>query len=107
VLAFVLIVPAARRACQTIAECNAACQRPALARRGPQLGTMIDESTSVVDDDLTDFGAEHFSSRVAYLVHRPLRSLNVRMRRSFGAPCDWRRQLSIGIIADRFDTHRA
>jgi len=26
-----LIVPAARRACQTIAECNAACQRPGLA----------------------------------------------------------------------------
>ena len=79
----------------------------ALPRLGAQLGTMIDESTSVVDDDLTDFGAEHFSSRVAYLVHRPLRSLNVRMRRSFGAPCDWRRQLSIGIIADSFDTHRA
>ena len=97
-LAFVLIVPAARRACQTIAECNAACLRPGLApARG---GTMIDESTSVVDDDLTDFGAEHFSSR-------PLRSLNVRMRRSFGAPCDWRCQLSIGIIADSFDTHRA
>ena len=57
----------------------------ALPRLGAQLGTMIEESTSVVDDDLTDFGVEHFSSRVAYLVHRPLRSLNVRMRRSFGA----------------------
>jgi hypothetical protein len=41
----------------------------ALGWRGPQLGTMIDESTSVVDDGLTDFGAEHFSSPVAYLVH--------------------------------------
>jgi hypothetical protein len=80
----------------------------ALPGRGPQLGAMIDESTSVVDDDLTDFGAKHFSSPVAYLVHRrPMRSRNARGRRPFGAPCDWRRQLSIGIIADRFDTHRA
>jgi hypothetical protein len=100
VLAFVLIVFAAGRACQTIASVRAS------PRLGAQLGTMIDESTSVVDDDLTDFGAEHFSSRVAYLVHRPLRSLNVRMRRSFGAPCDWRCQLSSRIIADRFDIHR-
>src|SRR5271163_4574314 len=40
-----------------------------LRRLGAQLATMIDESTSVMDDDLTDFGAEHFRSRVAYLVH--------------------------------------
>jgi hypothetical protein len=78
----------------------------ALARLGPQLGTMIDESTSVVEDDLTDFGAEHFSCACRLLVHRPLRSLNVQMRRSFGAPRDWRCQLSSGIIADRFDIHR-
>ena len=78
----------------------------ALPRLGAQLGTMIDESTSVVDDDLTDFGAEHFSSRVAYLVHRPLRSLNVRMRRSFGRAVRLPGQLSIGVIADRFDIHR-
>ena len=60
----------------------------ALPQLGAQLGTMIDESTSVVDDDLTDFGAEHFSSPVAYLAHRPLRSRNVRGRRPFDVPCD-------------------
>ncbi len=62
----------------------------ALARRGPQVGRMIDESTSVVDGDLTDFGAEHFSSPVAYLAHRPLRSRNVRGRRPFNVPSDCR-----------------
>ena len=62
----------------------------ALARRGPQIGTMIDESMLVVDGDLTDFGAEHFSSPVAYLAHRPLRSRNVRGRRPFDVPCDCR-----------------
>src|SRR5271169_5702042 len=62
----------------------------ALPRLGAQLGTMIDESTSVVDGDLTDFGAEHFSSPVAYLAHRPLRSRNARGRRPFDVPCDWR-----------------
>jgi hypothetical protein len=51
---------------------------------------MIDESTSVVDGDLTDFGAEHFSSPVVYLAHRPLRFRNVRGRRPFDVPCDCR-----------------
>src|SRR5271156_4660799 len=61
VLALVLTVPAARRACQTIADCNAACQRPGLGPARATSRQMIDESTSVVDGDLTDFGAEHFS----------------------------------------------
>lgn len=93
VLAFVLIVLAARHACRTRAGCNLQCGLPsarALPGRGPQLGTMIDESTPVVDDDPTGAGAEHFSSPVAYLVHRPLRSRNVRGCRPFDVPCDWR-----------------
>jgi hypothetical protein len=49
---------------------------------------MIDESTSVVDDDPIDFGAEHFGSPVAYRVHRPLRSRNVRGCRPFDVACD-------------------
>jgi hypothetical protein len=58
---------------------------------GPQFGAMIDESTSVVDDDLTDFGAKHFSSPFAYHVHRrPMRSRNARGLRPFDVPCDWR-----------------
>jgi hypothetical protein len=34
-----------------------------------QVGRTIDESTSVVDGDLTGFGAEHFNSPVACLAH--------------------------------------
>ena len=77
-LAFVLIVPAAGHACQMIADCNAVASARAFTRRGAQLGAMMDESKSVVDGDLSDFGAEHFSSLVAYHA-RPL-----------DVPCDCR-----------------
>ena len=59
---------------------------------GRQVGRMIDETTSVGDGDLTDFGAEHFSPPVAYLAHRPLRTPK-RARAYLGrldVPCDCR-----------------
>jgi hypothetical protein len=68
---------------------------------------MIDESTSVVDDDLTDFGAEHCRSRVAYLVHRPLRSLNVRRhlrpRRRNSARCNFAARREHVVMLEPFD----